>query len=747
MFRPPSLTAALVGVLATAGCLLGGVPPANATLASSNEIATTRQVAATTTAEVTTPLEIKITDLTPSVIEPDADVTISGTVTNTTSETWTDINLYTFRSMTPIPDAASLALAAESEADEYLGDRILEPDTYATVPSLAADETATFTAIVPREALATGNQAGVYWVGVHALGASPSTPGDALADGRARTFIPLLPEDSKPIDAALVLPLRATVHYDPDGRVSDPVGWAKRLGAGGRLSNVLRAGQTAGSRPVTWLVDPAVVQAVTRLAEGNQPLSLAPLPGSEGGDEPENGETPSTDSPPPVTPTPAPADEDLSPENAAAASAARDWLLLFQQAIGPRSVLTLPYGDVDMSAAARHAPETYDLALERSADAMTGLQVAASPALAPHSGYLSPEALARAPREALVLLSDTAVAGLGGLAPSSGQLLGHQIATTSSGVAAGGPGPESSSSPIAVRQRLLSEAALRMVSGDRTPIIMVPPPTWNPADSQTLYDSFAEGVLQMRELSELVSAGSETLADDELVYPDAELEGELPTANFESARALMADGMVLSCVLDLPAGIGYSVGNIALTGLSYFSRRDPESSRLATQRSAGGISDILGKVTIDGPSKVTLSSDQGNLGATISNELTEAVTVRVVALTDGGIQLEGPETITLAPLSRRRILLDATATRQGIHTVTLRVTDVEGEPLGSATTFSVRTAQVSQVIWLIMAAGAVMLFGAIGVRLVRRLRGLPDQPGEDEPDAENAEPEPGSTAT
>ncbi len=49
----------------------------------------------------------------------------------------------------------------------------------------------------------------------------------------------------------------------------------------------------------------------------------------------------------------------------------------------------------------------------------------------------------------------------------------------------------------------------------------------------------------------------------------------------------------------------------------------------------------------------------------------------------------------------------------------------------------IRAAQVSGVIWLIMGSGAVLLFGAIAVRLVRRVRAARaeqhDQP-DDEPE-------------
>jgi hypothetical protein len=42
----------------------------------------------------------------------------------------------------------------------------------------------------------------------------------------------------------------------------------------------------------------------------------------------------------------------------------------------------------------------------------------------------------------------------------------------------------------------------------------------------------------------------------------------------------------------------------------------------------------------------------------------------------------------------------------------------------------IRSAQVSNVIWVIMGAGVLLLFGAILVRLVRRIRGRNDEPAE-----------------
>ena len=68
------------------------------------------------------------------------------------------------------------------------------------------------------------------------------------------------------------------------------------------------------------------------------------------------------------------------------------------------------------------------------------------------------------------------------------------------------------------------------------------------------------------------------------------------------------------------------------------------------------------------------------------------------------------------------MLLNARTGQLGIHNVTLVVTDTEGTPLGSSDTVPIRAAQVSAVIWLILGTGVALLFGAIAVRLIRRVR-------------------------
>ena len=86
------------------------------------------------------------------------------------------------------------------------------------------------------------------------------------------------------------------------------------------------------------------------------------------------------------------------------------------------------------------------------------------------------------------------------------------------------------------------------------------------------------------------------------------------------------------------------------------------------------------------------------------------------------MSLTVPDEIPVGAGGRASVLLEATTRSQGVHNVSLLVTSPSGEPLGARAELPIRSAQVSNVIWLIMGSGAALLFGAIGVRLFRRVR-------------------------
>jgi len=97
--------------------------------------------------------------------------------------------------------------------------------------------------------------------------------------------------------------------------------------------------------------------------------------------------------------------------------------------------------------------------------------------------------------------------------------------------------------------------------------------------------------------------------------------------------------------------------------------------------------------------------------------------VRIAVQSDGNLELEDLGPLPIGAGARKRILPGVTADRPGIHQVRLLVTDAQGMPLGDSTSLQIRAAQVSGLIWLLLGGGALLLFGTIALRLLRRLRG------------------------
>ena len=199
-------------------------------------------------------------------------------VTNTSEEDWTDINVAPFIAQEPITTRDELAEAADTAPDVTVGDRLTDPGTYVSVGDLAPGRSAPFTIRIPVTSLLISGDPGVYWIGVHALGTSPDGR-DLIADGRARTFIPLVTPD---VARATHGPgLRRTPPAGPrppgaDGSLNGPARWVGLTSSNGRLRRLVEFGASAGNAPVSWLVDPAVLDALNDFARGNPPLSLGP---------------------------------------------------------------------------------------------------------------------------------------------------------------------------------------------------------------------------------------------------------------------------------------------------------------------------------------------------------------------------------------------------------------------------------------------------------------------------------------
>lgn len=671
------------------------------------------------------PLIVHIDSLSPAALtDNDRPVRITGTVTNQSAEQWSGVNLYAFRSTTPIVDSTSLAASAAIEPEQYVGDRVVEPGSFDTVDLLQPGQTAGFSIRVPREQLGIV-EPGAYWIGVHAIGDS-SVPRDEFADGRARTFIPYVERTRETVEAAVVLPVRDQVRHTASGRVSGVRRWSASLGDGGRLESVLDAGESAAGTPFTWLVDPAVLATVARLAAGNPRRSLAPDPAAT---VPEDGSEDSSEPPEavvlgpgaPLGP-PAPPEQQLTADKEAVAAVAQAWLDRFLALTAGRTVLSLPYGDLDVSAAATHGPVFHTDAVARGGEVMDALGIAYTPALAPPDGIVSPDALEAATPEGTVLLGDTSFAVPPDAPDSMVRVLDHDVVVTSSGAAAGGPLPTSADDPLALRQRLLSEAALRLSAGSTAPVVLVLPDDWFPQDPADLFSAFDVPWLEGVPVSDITSRDAVPVDDAVLSYTDEDAEDELGVASFSSAQALREQAAVMSGVLTNPNLVRQQATDEALATLSVQQRPRAAAAATSARRAANHLDDQLAGIDVVAPSSVTLSSEDGTLGATVVNGLDQPVTVMVSAESDGSLEVADSDVLRLAPGARSRLLLDVAASRLGIHRVRLVVTDQDGTPLGGAASLPVRAAQVSAIIWYILVFGAALLFGTIVVRVVRQVR-------------------------
>ena len=169
--------------------------------------------------------------------------------------------------------------------------------------------------------------------------------------------------------------------------------------------------------------------------------------------------------------------------------------------------------------------------------------------------------------------------------------------------------------------------------------------------------------------------------------------------------------------------IGDRLGRQALLTSSVWNRHRPRLAAELARGAAAVVETLLDQVAVRSPTFVTLSSEDGDFVVTLANGLEERIRVGLRASVSGpGLQLTTPDTVTLEPNERRSVKIGVRSTGLGIHRVVLQPMTETGQPVGTPATLSVRSSSVGMVLWLIMAGGSVVLFGAIAVRIAHRVR-------------------------
>jgi hypothetical protein len=674
-----------------------------------------------------TPLQVSIETLSPSTVPDRGRVRMTGEITNRSNDTWTDLQVFMFTSSEPIRSDTELAEQAGTDPAASVGDRLTAGGLYDEVGDLAPGASTSYTLSVPRRDLGIGGEPGVYWIGVHVLGAVDGVRVDG-ADGRARTFIPSVPARSDSTELALLMPVTAPVSHRADGRLADVKRWTRLLGPEGRLDRILDlSGQTA-HQPFTWVLDPAVLDAVRALADGNPPRDIGPDDGTDGSGDATTGpsaEGSPSASPPSASPSTGQEGEDGETPPTPEQQVARAWLDEFRRQASIHSVVTLPYGALDVAAVFDgQKRRLYDEAARLSAETVQRDGVPAGPVVAPSTGYLPRSALARIGADTPVVLSDRAFPAA--TTPVAWAAGGAPVILTDSAAGSGGPAPGRRHTALTLRQRLVSEAALHARSPNgSTPLVVTLPRTWNPGPRWNVADFFFGLDLPWLRMVDLdtVTVGTLGTPSGPPVYSERERNAQVPFANVLATEDLARTGDVLANLLARNDSVDDDIARSALLASSENARRRPEKAMRSARATVDRLRSTMQDVSIEGPSFATLSSGQGPIQVTVVNGMDEPVTVGIDARTPSGdLHIRAPDPVTLGPGTRAAVRLEATATGIGVHSVTLVATNSDGEPIGTFTRFNVRTSQVGFVIWIVMGLGAAILLLAIVLRVVRRVR-------------------------
>lgn len=678
-----------------------------------------------------TPLSVALTSMTPSQIPRKGVIKLTGVVANGSGEDWTDVNVAPFVSTRPITTRDDLALAAATAPSVAVGERLTDPGTYAAVGDLAPGASAAFSIRIPVTSTLTAGGPGVYWIGVHALGTNAEGR-DLVADGRARTFIPLVTTGvagRRSVPVSIVLPLRERARRAADGSLNGPTRWVNLTKADGRLSRLVAFGSSAGPSALTWVLDPAVLDALDDFGHGNVPLSLGSATRTESGEKSKNP----ADGAPEESPGGGPTGEPSAPPSpgTAATPAAGDpseaertrasgVLQEFLATARGHTLLTVGYGDPDVVSLARRRPSLLRRAGDLTTRRMAARDLRGTPVVAPPDGYFDPRLLAKVPRDSLLLLTDR---GRLQDPPLSMLPTGQELVLTDERSANGGPAPTRALDPLALRQRILAEAALELSRGGEVPraIVVTIPPGWDPGPRWRQADFFRGLATPWLRLTS-VPRGATRPYVGSLAYGKAQLAEEIGTPNVQATRALTHTSGVLGDLLDNTNDVTDRLAGAALQASAYSARATRKLAAeqvLALDASTRALTD---RVRVTGTDFVTLSGGSGSLTVTLVNGLKQPITVGLDARADSpDVKVETPDPVSMQPGERTTLRLQVTS-GVGVHDVTLYPVTAQGQETGTPLTFSLRTSQVGQLIWYIIIAGGTLLAVMVLRRIVLRIR-------------------------
>jgi hypothetical protein len=729
-------------VAAVATVLALAVPlPVGAATPTPVPTATTPSPSATSPAAGPTALAVTVvmTNLTPIAPQPGDVVRITGTLHNDSATPVSDLSLqFHYRSDRAIGSRSEFddyAIGTQTQPGGQFGPLPLPAEVAPTATSslasrtLAPGATEPFSLSVPTDDLHLPTDTWqVYEIGV---GVNGLTPIGFNTIGGLRTFLPWAPVGvpgvGQQTQVAWVWPLVDRPHRTVGNTWADDA-LAREITSGGRLANLLAAGQAAQdlhpappprrrkhrkvkpvvpvtSVPVTWAVDPVLVEDVASMAAGYKVGTGRSAKAGTGKDE------------------------------------AGAWLSALKTAARKSETLALPYADPDVVAAARAGLGSEVQVAINSGTTLLSQALGVTPVVYawPPSGFADQRTVDTlfAARVSTIVLDGSALPPVTPPSYTPGAhttlrardgnldaLLTDSGLSTIVGIGASDP----SKGPLAV-QRFLAETL--MVQAERPnlqrTLVVAPDRRWAPTSgyaTSLLTDTGKVPWIAPVPLSAALAAPQDTdVVRAPLIYPPTARHAELSRSYLAEVAALKGQTDTFASILATPGDQHARVYDDAvLRSLSSGWRgQRPLASQFLDDATAS-LNATMHKVHIASlpNSFVTLTSHSGTVPITVSNELDTPVSV-VVGISSQHLIVSGGgrKQQTIAPHRQIAVDVRAEARTSGVFSLDVALLTPTGRTYETEQLF-VRSTAYGSVAILITAGATGVLLLAVIVRLVRR---------------------------
>jgi hypothetical protein len=587
-------------------------------------------------------------------------------------------------------------LTSRGELDGYADGKGGEPVHLGPIHSLPAtlpvDGRQAFTlSIAVRQMGLTGF--GVYPISVEVYNAA----GAVL--GRQRTLVTYFPKGTSTAKTkiAWVWPVVDQPHRANDATFLDD-GLERQLG-GGRLSALVSAAARTPT-PVSWLVDPSLVDDAAQMAKDDGYTIKGSVKRSR-------------------------------------SVAAASWLASLHNAVGPERVIATPYADPDVaSLAQRHMGKDVKAATDVAVPKLAGAGItgnAGTTVSMPPDGLTDQNTLSAlaASGARTVLLSSTVLPDYGAQTYTPDPVMTKSVGGTDMRLVAYdetlrrvlASGTHAAGASVLAEQRFLAETAMitaEMPRNART-IVVTPPRRWNPDPA------FAKAVLSYSAHAPWLKPV--TLNDvDRLkpVNPPRAFQPQKGTSDLSApylrqvkdlgTRIKRFTSIFQPPESDFPLGVPRAESSAwdghSRRGTALRKELDVELGQTAR------------KVHVLNDADVTMAGKSARIPITISNGLdkgTVNVRLHVYSQNDTRLRVDSVDrTLNLEAGHKDQVILHMQSAANGLAYVNIELLAADGRPFGTTRVLRVRANGIGRTALLITGVSLAVLFVGVGFRVIRR---------------------------